>query len=203
MLLLMLFALIAGAGTAITPCVLPVLPALLSASAPAAGAARSGSCIGLAVTFTIAIVAAGPAGQGRRAGQRGGADAGDRRADRVRHRDAGPRSRRARAGAAVAPGPLRPQDPRRRLLVGHRRRRLRSGSCARRAPGRSSPRSRRSAPRAARRPASCSWPIAYSVGLCAVLLVYAFAGRARDRPDPPRRARGHIVERALGRRAAR
>ena len=33
MLLLMLFALIAGAGTAITPCVLPVLPALLSASA--------------------------------------------------------------------------------------------------------------------------------------------------------------------------
>jgi cytochrome c biogenesis protein CcdA len=30
--LLLLFALIAGAGTAITPCVLPVLPALLSAS---------------------------------------------------------------------------------------------------------------------------------------------------------------------------
>ena len=29
MLLLMLFALIAGAGTAITPCVLPVVPALL------------------------------------------------------------------------------------------------------------------------------------------------------------------------------
>src|ERR671925_322965 len=33
MLLLMLFALVAGAGTAITPCVLPVVPALLSASA--------------------------------------------------------------------------------------------------------------------------------------------------------------------------
>ena len=30
MALLLLFALIAGAGTAITPCVLPVLPALLS-----------------------------------------------------------------------------------------------------------------------------------------------------------------------------
>ena len=33
MLLLMLFAFVAGAGTAITPCVLPVVPALLSASA--------------------------------------------------------------------------------------------------------------------------------------------------------------------------
>jgi len=33
MLVLMLFALIAGAGTAITPCVLPVVSALLSASA--------------------------------------------------------------------------------------------------------------------------------------------------------------------------
>ena len=42
----MLFALIAGAGTAITPCVLPVLPALLSASAPGAAGGRSGSCSG-------------------------------------------------------------------------------------------------------------------------------------------------------------
>ena len=33
MALLILFAFVAGAGTAITPCVLPVLPALLSASA--------------------------------------------------------------------------------------------------------------------------------------------------------------------------
>ena len=31
MALLMLFALVAGAGTALSPCVLPVLPALLSA----------------------------------------------------------------------------------------------------------------------------------------------------------------------------
>ena len=31
--MLLLFALVAGAGTAITPCVLPVLPALLSAGA--------------------------------------------------------------------------------------------------------------------------------------------------------------------------
>ena len=33
MILLMAFAFVAGAGTAITPCVLPVLPAILSASA--------------------------------------------------------------------------------------------------------------------------------------------------------------------------
>ncbi|MGI9184435.1 MAG: cytochrome c biogenesis protein CcdA [Solirubrobacteraceae bacterium] len=57
MLLLMLFALIAGAGTAITPCVLPVLPALLSASALGGRRRPVGIVLGLAVTFTIAIVA--------------------------------------------------------------------------------------------------------------------------------------------------
>jgi cytochrome c biogenesis protein CcdA/thiol-disulfide isomerase/thioredoxin len=55
--LLMLFALIAGAGTAITPCVLPVLPALLSAGATGGRRRPLGIVIGLAVTFTIAIVA--------------------------------------------------------------------------------------------------------------------------------------------------
>src|ERR1700716_2951758 len=57
MLLLMLFALIAGAGTAITPCVLPVLPALLSASAVGGRRRPLGIVIGLAATVTIAIVA--------------------------------------------------------------------------------------------------------------------------------------------------
>jgi cytochrome c biogenesis protein CcdA/thiol-disulfide isomerase/thioredoxin len=57
MLLLMLFALIAGAGTAITPCVLPVVPALLSASALGGRRRPVGIVLGLAVTFTIAIVA--------------------------------------------------------------------------------------------------------------------------------------------------
>jgi cytochrome c biogenesis protein CcdA/thiol-disulfide isomerase/thioredoxin len=57
MLLLMLFALIAGAGTAITPCVLPVLPALLSASAVGGRRRPFGIVLGLALTFTIAIVA--------------------------------------------------------------------------------------------------------------------------------------------------
>jgi cytochrome c biogenesis protein CcdA/thiol-disulfide isomerase/thioredoxin len=57
MLLLLLFALIAGAGTAITPCVLPVLPALLSASAIGGRRRPLGIVLGLAVTFTITIVA--------------------------------------------------------------------------------------------------------------------------------------------------
>jgi cytochrome c biogenesis protein CcdA/thiol-disulfide isomerase/thioredoxin len=57
MLLLILFALIAGAGTAITPCVLPVLPALLSASALGGRRRPLGIVLGLAATFTIAIVA--------------------------------------------------------------------------------------------------------------------------------------------------
>jgi cytochrome c biogenesis protein CcdA/thiol-disulfide isomerase/thioredoxin len=57
MLLLMLFALVAGAGTAITPCVLPVLPALLSASALGGRRRPLGIVLGLAITFTVAIVA--------------------------------------------------------------------------------------------------------------------------------------------------
>jgi cytochrome c biogenesis protein CcdA/thiol-disulfide isomerase/thioredoxin len=56
MLLLMLFALIAGAGTAITPCVLPVVPALLASSATGGRRRPIGIVVGLAVTFTIAIV---------------------------------------------------------------------------------------------------------------------------------------------------
>ncbi len=57
MLLLMLFALLAGAGTAITPCVLPVLPALLSASAVGGRRRPLGIVLGLAATFTVAILA--------------------------------------------------------------------------------------------------------------------------------------------------
>jgi cytochrome c biogenesis protein CcdA/thiol-disulfide isomerase/thioredoxin len=57
MLLLLLFALVAGAGTAITPCVLPVLPALLSASGVGGRRRPLGIVLGLAVTFTITIVA--------------------------------------------------------------------------------------------------------------------------------------------------
>ncbi len=56
MVLLLLFALLAGAGTAITPCVLPVLPALLAASAAGGRRRPLGIVLGLALTFTITIV---------------------------------------------------------------------------------------------------------------------------------------------------
>jgi cytochrome c biogenesis protein CcdA len=66
MLLLMLFALIAGAGTAITPCVLPVVPALLASSATGGRRRPIGIVIGLGITFTIAIVLlAAPLGRWR------------------------------------------------------------------------------------------------------------------------------------------
>jgi cytochrome c biogenesis protein CcdA/thiol-disulfide isomerase/thioredoxin len=54
--LLLLFALIAGAGTAISPCVLPVLPALMSAGATGGRRRPFGIVLGLAITFTITIV---------------------------------------------------------------------------------------------------------------------------------------------------
>src|SRR5215207_8087792 len=57
MALLTLFAVVAGAGTALTPCVLPVLPGLL-ASAGSGGRRRPlGVILGLTVTHTVAIVA--------------------------------------------------------------------------------------------------------------------------------------------------
>src|ERR1700749_5070089 len=57
MLLLMLFALLAGAGTAITPCVLPVLPAILAAGADGGRRRPLGVVLGLAITVPIAVVA--------------------------------------------------------------------------------------------------------------------------------------------------
>ena len=56
MALLVAFAVLAGAGTALTPCVLPVLPALLSASATGGRRRPLGVILGLTVTHVIAIV---------------------------------------------------------------------------------------------------------------------------------------------------
>jgi cytochrome c biogenesis protein CcdA/thiol-disulfide isomerase/thioredoxin len=53
--LLVLFAFVAGAGTAISPCVLPVLPALLSASATGGRRRPIAIVIGLATTFAITV----------------------------------------------------------------------------------------------------------------------------------------------------
>jgi cytochrome c biogenesis protein CcdA/thiol-disulfide isomerase/thioredoxin len=56
MIVLLAFAVLAGAATAITPCVLPVLPALLSASGTGGRRRPLGVVCGLALTHTIAIV---------------------------------------------------------------------------------------------------------------------------------------------------
>ena len=56
MIVLVVFAVLAGAGTALSPCVLPVLPALLSASGVGGRRRPLGIVIGLSITFTITIV---------------------------------------------------------------------------------------------------------------------------------------------------
>jgi cytochrome c biogenesis protein CcdA len=56
MLVLLGFAVLAGAGTALSPCVLPVLPALLSAGGVGGKRRPLGIVLGLSVTFTVTIV---------------------------------------------------------------------------------------------------------------------------------------------------
>ena len=56
MFVLLIFAVLAGAATAITPCVLPVLPALLSASGTGGRRRPLGIVTGLTLTHTITIV---------------------------------------------------------------------------------------------------------------------------------------------------
>jgi cytochrome c biogenesis protein CcdA/thiol-disulfide isomerase/thioredoxin len=57
MALLMVFAVIAGAGTALSPCVLPILPAVLSAGVTGGRRRPLGVATGLALSFTFATVA--------------------------------------------------------------------------------------------------------------------------------------------------
>jgi cytochrome c biogenesis protein CcdA/thiol-disulfide isomerase/thioredoxin len=194
--LLMLFALIAGAGTAITPCVLPVLPALLSASALGGRRRPLGIVLGLAATFTIAIVALAQLVKGV------GLASGAARAlaivvllafgvvlllPEVAARVQAPLSRLARFGpktrgdgfwsgmavggalgfvCAPCAGPI---------LAAVTSVSASSGASAR----------------------IVAVAIAYALGLSAVLLLYALGGRVViDRIK--RSARGHIVERSLG-----
>ena len=56
MIVLLVFALLAGAGTALSPCVLPVLPALLSAGGVGGRRRPLGVVLGLSLTFTVTIV---------------------------------------------------------------------------------------------------------------------------------------------------
>jgi cytochrome c biogenesis protein CcdA/thiol-disulfide isomerase/thioredoxin len=57
MVLLILFGFVAGAGTALSPCVLPVLPVALSAGATGGRRRPLGIVVGLALSFTFATVA--------------------------------------------------------------------------------------------------------------------------------------------------
>src|SRR3954469_3972648 len=57
MVLLMGFAFLAGVGTALSPCVLPVLPIALSAGATGGARRPLGIVTGLALSFTFATVA--------------------------------------------------------------------------------------------------------------------------------------------------
>jgi cytochrome c biogenesis protein CcdA/thiol-disulfide isomerase/thioredoxin len=57
MVLLILFGFVAGAGTALSPCVLPVLPIALSAGATGGRRRPLGIVVGLALSFTFATVA--------------------------------------------------------------------------------------------------------------------------------------------------
>ena len=56
MIVLLVFAVLAGAGTALSPCVLPVLPALLSAGGLGGRRRPLGVVIGLSVTFAVTII---------------------------------------------------------------------------------------------------------------------------------------------------
>src|SRR3989442_9862767 len=57
MALLIAFAFLAGAGTAVSPCVLPILPVVLSAGATGGRRRPLGIVTGLALSFTFATVA--------------------------------------------------------------------------------------------------------------------------------------------------
>src|SRR3954449_13638730 len=57
MVLLILFAFVAGIGTALSPCVLPVLPIALSAGATGGRRRPLGIVTGLAISFTFVTVA--------------------------------------------------------------------------------------------------------------------------------------------------
>ena len=56
MIILLGFAVLAGAGTALSPCVLPVLPALLAAGGVGGRRRPLGIVLGLSITFTVTIV---------------------------------------------------------------------------------------------------------------------------------------------------
>jgi len=117
MIVLLVFAILAGAGTALSPCVLPVLPALLSAGGVGGRRRPLGIVIGLSVTFTVTIVGLAKVVDGVGLGE-----------DPLR--DVAivvllvfgvvllAPGLSSPGGAAVAPGPLRAAHARRRIRLG-------------------------------------------------------------------------------------
>lgn len=71
MIILALFALVAGAATAVSPCVLPILPALLSAGASGGRRRPLGVVGGLTITFTVTIVGLAKVAKGVGLGDQG------------------------------------------------------------------------------------------------------------------------------------
>ena len=128
MIVLLTFALLAGAGTALSPCVLPVLPALLSAGGVGGRRRPLGVVLGLSITFTVTIVGVANVVDGVGLGS-----------DPLRDLAIAvlllfglallvPAISAAARGAAVATGPLRAALARRRVRLraaGRRRTRLR------------------------------------------------------------------------------
>ena len=120
-----LFALLAGAGTALSPCVLPVLPAVLSAGVTGGRRRPLGIVAGLTLSFTFAAVALVYVIDALGLPERPPADARDRRPVRLRYRAPGAAARRPGRGLDRR-GRRRPRDARRRglRLRADRRRRL-------------------------------------------------------------------------------
>ncbi len=123
MIVLIAFAFLAGAGTALSPCVLPVLPALLSAGAAGGRRRPLGVVLGLSITFTVTIVGVASVVDGVGLGS-----------DPLRVLAIVvllvfglvllmPRCQRPPRGAALAAGAVRAEERRRGLLVGDARRR--------------------------------------------------------------------------------
>ena len=174
MVILLAFAVLAGAGTALSPCVLPVLPALLSAGGVGGRRRPLGIVLGLSITFTVTIVGVAKVVDGVGLGS-----------DPLR--DVAivvllafgvvllvPEPRRAHRGAAVAPGALRPAHARRRLPLGPaRRRRARLRLHAVREPD---PRGRDLGQRRLRAGRSLI-ALAYALGSALVLLALTLGGR--------------------------
>ncbi len=126
MALLILFGFVAGAATALSPCVLPVLPIALSAGATGGRRRPLGIVAGLAVSFTFATVALVYVISALGLPGRPAAQAGDLRPARLRHLADDP------AAGGAARGLAEPLRGDRRRPAQRRRRRLLVRRCGRR-----------------------------------------------------------------------